>query len=251
MLKILRNLLNQRIRRSSWWRQIVCSTRSKTKPQHRHTFIKKHVHFQKHKRETFIFRTKQTQMTCLCGLLNSTLLLHGITVGWFLGCIHNCICIAPSNGFVVCSDAARTSEPSKLPNQPWPLHSGLQLTSMKVFTLLSLLACTILQQTRATLELGVRHRVTVVGWPTCWWFPPLWVCSIGFIAEPMIFGQQFLSTQYLWSSSPPWSCFQDRKSRQWFLKSQCVAARPMDPKKGRGGVATRRAKRAAARMEID
>lgn len=35
-------------------------------------------------------------------------------------------------------------------------------------------------------------RRTVDGWPICWWLPPPWGCSTGFIATPLTLGQWFL-----------------------------------------------------------
>merc|ERR1711921_22319 len=42
----------------------------------------------------------------------------------------------------------------------------------------------------------------VEGLPICWWLPPPWGCSTGFIATPRTFGQLFLLTLYLWKARP-------------------------------------------------
>ena len=34
--------------------------------------------------------------------------------------------------------------------------------------------------------------LTVDGWPICWWLPPPWGCSTGFMATPLTLGQLFL-----------------------------------------------------------
>merc|ERR1711921_8362 len=42
----------------------------------------------------------------------------------------------------------------------------------------------------------------VEGLPICWWLPPPWGCSTGFIATPRTLGQLFLLTLYLWYARP-------------------------------------------------
>merc|ERR1719228_1112163 len=41
--------------------------------------------------------------------------------------------------------------------------------------------------------------------PMCWWLPPPWGCSTGFIATPRTLGQLFLLTLYLWEDRPAFS----------------------------------------------
>merc|ERR1740129_2651384 len=53
-----------------------------------------------------------------------------------------------------------------------------------------------------TLAPGHAYLDIVVGCPTCWWFPPPWGCSTGFMAEPRTFGQQLRLTLYLWKFLP-------------------------------------------------
>merc|ERR1719216_633963 len=43
---------------------------------------------------------------------------------------------------------------------------------------------------------------TVEALPICWWLPPPWGCSTGFIATPRTLGQLFLFTRYLWKARP-------------------------------------------------
>merc|ERR1719462_761143 len=45
-------------------------------------------------------------------------------------------------------------------------------------------------------------RRTVEGKPICWWLPPPWGCSTGFMQTPRTLGQQFLFTLYLWYARP-------------------------------------------------
>merc|ERR1719183_2762285 len=55
---------------------------------------------------------------------------------------------------------------------------------------------------RPTFLPAGEQRAIVVGWPTCWWFPPPNGCSTGFIAEPRTFGQELRFTRYLWKLFP-------------------------------------------------
>lgn len=41
---------------------------------------------------------------------------------------------------------------------------------------------------RPTFWPGGAERRTVVAWPTCWWLPPPWGCSTGFMATPRTCG---------------------------------------------------------------
>merc|ERR1719216_403690 len=43
---------------------------------------------------------------------------------------------------------------------------------------------------------------TVEALPICWWLPPPWGCSTGFMHTPRTLGQQFLFTLYLWYARP-------------------------------------------------
>merc|ERR1719239_63556 len=45
-------------------------------------------------------------------------------------------------------------------------------------------------------------RLTVEAFPICWWLPPPWGCSTGFMATPRTLGQLFLFTLYLWYARP-------------------------------------------------
>merc|ERR1719189_1423803 len=53
-----------------------------------------------------------------------------------------------------------------------------------------------------TFAPGQAERAAVVGCPTCWWLPPPWGCSTGFMAEPRTFGQELRFTRYLWKLFP-------------------------------------------------
>merc|ERR1719370_178372 len=43
---------------------------------------------------------------------------------------------------------------------------------------------------------------TVEAIPICWWLPPPWGCSTGFMATPLTLGQQLRLTLYLWYARP-------------------------------------------------
>merc|ERR1712093_729073 len=55
---------------------------------------------------------------------------------------------------------------------------------------------------RPTFWPGTQARPEVVGCPTCWWLPPPWGCSTGFMATPRTLGQQLRFTRYLWYARP-------------------------------------------------
>lgn len=44
--------------------------------------------------------------------------------------------------------------------------------------------------------------LTVDALPICWWLPPPWGCSTGFIATPRTLGQQLRLALYLWYARP-------------------------------------------------
>merc|ERR1712055_535754 len=55
---------------------------------------------------------------------------------------------------------------------------------------------------RPTLRPALVPLLTVEALPMCWWLPPPWGCSTGFIATPRTLGQLFLFTRYLWKARP-------------------------------------------------
>mmetsp|Transcript_48496 Transcript_48496/g.160714 ORF Transcript_48496/g.160714 Transcript_48496/m.160714 type:complete len:291 (+) Transcript_48496:11-883(+) len=55
---------------------------------------------------------------------------------------------------------------------------------------------------RPTFWPGTESRLTVDGWPMCWWLPPPCGCSTGFIATPRTFGHELRLTRYLWKARP-------------------------------------------------
>ena len=46
------------------------------------------------------------------------------------------------------------------------------------------------------------YRLTVDALPMCWWLPPPWGCSTGFIHTPLTLGQLLRLTLYLWNALP-------------------------------------------------
>ena len=53
---------------------------------------------------------------------------------------------------------------------------------------------------RPTFWPGTESRRTVDGWPMCWWLPPPWGCSTGFMATPRTY---VASTREHASAPPP------------------------------------------------
>lgn len=47
--------------------------------------------------------------------------------------------------------------------------------------------------------------LTVEALPMCWWLPPPWGCSTGFMATPRTLGQQFRLALYLKYARPAFS----------------------------------------------
>lgn len=68
--------------------------------------------------------------------------------------------------------------------------------------LVPLIRPVLLAAIRPTFLPALFPLATVEALPMCWWLPPPWGCSTGFIATPRTLGQQFLFTLYLWWARP-------------------------------------------------
>ena len=55
---------------------------------------------------------------------------------------------------------------------------------------------------RNSCNFNITHTELSGGASLCWWLPPPWGCSTGFIATPQTLGQQFLFTLNLWYALP-------------------------------------------------
>merc|ERR1719335_2147471 len=78
---------------------------------------------------------------------------------------------------------------------------------------------------RPILRPALVPLLTVEALPMCWWLPPPWGCSTGFIATPRTLGQQFLFTLYLWKLLP---AFRTGLSMRPPPATMPTTARPLD-----------------------